>query len=433
MDSQTKYALHKMNRRRFLQAAGATGALAAGSGLLAACGSTGSGGSASKITLQQWYHEYGETGTQQAVLKYAADYSKASSTANVKVNWVAGDYASKLLAALLGNNAPDVFEHYTADEGWVKQGLLEPLDDLFTADVKSDFNQINLNAWTVNGKIYGVKMIDDTQFFYYRKSLLSAAGIDPTTLTSFDALLEAGNKLTTSKVKGLFLGNDAGVGLNQMAVFAAGGDLLVDNKFAFNTPAVASSFAKMREVAQSKAVLTGAPTDWWDPSAFVDGLAAIQWCGLWAMPAVSKALGDDFGIIPWPAFGATGTPIAPWGGWAEMVNAKGKHIAESKALVKSLWIDNTSVQQDWCLNYGFHVPPRKSAATSASKLQSGPAADAVKILNQYGRTVSPMFDSAMSTALSDAASNIVKKNADAASELAKAEQTCQTELQKLLS
>jgi multiple sugar transport system substrate-binding protein len=116
-----------------------------------------------------------------------------------------------------------------------------------------------------------------------------------------------------------------------------------------------------------------------------------------------------------------------------MVNAKSKYVKEAKALVKALWIDNTSVQQDWCLNYGFHIPPRKSVAASATKLQSGPAADVVKVMGSYGRSASPLVDSVMFTALNNAVSNIVKNNANAASEVHRAAQTCQTELQTLLS
>lgn len=429
MDSQTKYALHKINRRRFLQAAGATGALAAGAGLLAACGGTSSSGS--RITLQQMYHEYGEAGTQQAVLKYAADYSK-SAPVNIKVSWIPGAYADKLSTALLSSNPPDVFEHYTFNDNWVKQGLLEPLDDLYTPDTKSDFNPVNLASFTVDGKIYGVKMFDDTEFFYYRKSMLAKAGIDPTTLTSWDALLEAAKKLTTSKTKGLFVANDSGVSLFSLAVYSTGGDLITNNQIAFNTPQVVAAFEKMREVAASNAVLTGAPTDWYDPSAFLNGLTAIQWCGIWAMPAIIKAFGDDFGIIPWPAFGTSGKPTVPWGGFAEMVCAKSKHVAEAKALVKSLWIDDIAVQQDFCLSYGFHVPSRMSVAAKATKLQSGPAAEAVKLLNSYGRTNSPLFTNTMNTTVTDAVTNIVKNNADAASEVAKAAQTCSTQLQQLL-
>ena len=44
-------------------------------------------------------------------------------------------------------------------------------------------------------------------------------------------------------------------------------------------------------------ILSGAPTDWWDPSAFTSGLVAMQWTGLWAMPGIKKGVGDDFGPL----------------------------------------------------------------------------------------------------------------------------------------
>lgn len=415
-------------RRRFMQGAGAVATAVGSAGLLAACGSSTSG-SGSKVALQQWYHQYGETGTEQAAFRYA----KAYSPANVTVEWEAGDYSTKLQTALLGNNPPDVFEYWSPGSSWVKQGLVEPLDDLFTDTVKADFGTGALSAFTLNGHIYGVKMINDTQFFYYRKSMLSKAGINPASLTSMAALLDAGKKLTSGNVKGLFLGNDGGIGRYEMSIYSTGGDILANNQIAFNTPEVVTAIEELKSVVKSSAVLTGAPTDFTDPGSFINGLCAIQWCGLWAMPAITKALGDDFGIFPWPASGTNGKPAAPFGGWAEMVAAKGKHVAESKALVKSIWIDNTTEQQDWCLDYGYHVPPRRSAAALASKLQSGPSADAVYILDTYGRANSPLIDSAMYTAISDAVTNIINNNADAASEISKAAATCTTELTSVLS
>ena len=53
---------------------------------LAACVGTSNGTNNSLPTLAQWYHEYGETGTHEAVLRYAKAYTKA----NVNVNWVHG-------------------------------------------------------------------------------------------------------------------------------------------------------------------------------------------------------------------------------------------------------------------------------------------------------------------------------------------------------
>jgi len=401
----------------------------AGSALLAACGGASSSGT---TTLQQWYHQYGEAGTQQAALRYAANYGKSQSAVNVKVTWVPGDYQTKLSTALLSPSAPDVFEFWVPYDNWVKQGLLEPLDDLFTPAIRSDFEATSLNSFMIGGKVYGVKMLDDSRFLYYRKSMLDKAGIDPKTLTSVDALMGAANRLTSSRVKGLFVGNDGGISqLQQVLIFSTGGDILANNQIVFDTPEVVTALEKLREIATSKAILTGAPTDSDDPSAFTEGLTAMQWSGLWAMPAIIHTLGDDFGVLPWPASGSNGKPVVAWGGWAAMVSAKSKHVKEAKALVKSLWIDNTSAQQDWCLNYGFHIPPRKSVAASATKLQNGPAADAVKLMQNYGRTASPLVDNVMFTALNNAVSNIVKNNANAASELHRAAQACQAELQTL--
>lgn len=69
--------------------------------------SRGFGGSnAAKATLAQWYHQYGEAATQQAVQRYA----KAYPNANVSVQWTPGDYDKKVAAALLTSSGPDIFE-----------------------------------------------------------------------------------------------------------------------------------------------------------------------------------------------------------------------------------------------------------------------------------------------------------------------------------
>jgi multiple sugar transport system substrate-binding protein len=158
----------------------------------------------------------------------------------------------------------------------------------------------------------------------------------------------------------------------------------------------------------------------------------MQFCGLWAMPGITKVLGDDFGIFPWPALDSQSQPAVPLGGWAEMVSAKGKNVAAAKEYVRSLWIDNSSVQIDWNVGYGFHVPPRLSIAAKTTKLQSGPAAQAVEILNKYGHATPPLWDSAMDTALTDAVSNILKNGANPRSALNAAADKANTELQTLL-
>ena len=431
----------QFTRRRLLGALGLGAAAVGGSQLLAACGGGSSGlsgddggASGDKPTIAQWYHQYGEAGTQQAVARYAKEYPDAT----VKVQWTPGDYTSKLNSGLLSSSGPDVFES-SPNIDQVKSGQVVALDDIL-ADVKSDYTEADIKSSTVDGKIYQVKMVDDMGVLYYRKSLLEKAGIQPP--TTIDDLISASKELTTGDVKGLFIGNDAGVtpsfgggSLLGQILWSVGTDFLTpDNKPGFMTSEVSDSFAKMRELFETKSILLGAPTDWWDPSSFTQGLSAMQWCGLWAMPGIQKAIGDDFGVVAWPAYSASvGKPSTFAGGWGAMVSAKAKDVEAAKAFVKWLWIDNSADQEDFNLSYGFHIPPRKSLAAKAEKLQAGPAADALKIFNDYAVAGNPSWTPKMGNAYADAATEIVRKGGDVEQNLTKAEKVVNTELERLFS
>jgi multiple sugar transport system substrate-binding protein len=421
-----------LSRRRFLQY---SGAMTLGGSLLAACAGTSSGGgggsSANLPTLQQWYHQYGEKGTHEAVLRYAKEYTKA----NVKVNWVPGvgnAYGDKVNAALLGSNPPDVFEQSGVTVAQVKAGQLEPLDDLINP-VKSDFTPASLKGVTVNGKIYAIPMIIDMGVIYYRKSLFQKAGIDQPPAT-MDDLIAAAKKLSNGNMKGLYVGPDGGVNaLTYILGWSAGSQFISDdNKIVFNNDRVALAYEKLKELNASGGILPDAPTFWWDPGSINNGLCAMQWCGLWALREVKGALGDDFGIMPWPALDAQGTPATFSGGWQEMIAAKSKNIDAAKAYVKWLWIDNAKVQMDWNTGYGLHVPPRQSTAAQDTFLKTGLPAEAVQILQKYGQANTPYWDSAMDTALTDAVSSILKHGANPMSALNTAADKSNTELQKLL-
>jgi multiple sugar transport system substrate-binding protein len=254
--------------------------------------------------------------------------------------------------------------------------------------------------------------------------------------TTVDELIHAAKTLSTGKMKGIYVGPDGGVdALSYISLWSSGGDMLSsDNtKVTFDTDRTAQALLKLHELNTSGGVLPDAPTFWWDPSAFTQGLAAMQWCGLWAMPGITKALGDDFGIFPFPALDAKGTPATVNGGWAEMVSAKSKNKDAAKEYVKSLWVTNAEVQKDWNVGYGFHVPPRNSTAAATDKLKSGAAAQAVELLTKYGHAIPPYWDATMNTAYKDAVSTIVKSGGNALSILKTAADKCSAELQKLHS
>ncbi|MHA6618687.1 ABC transporter substrate-binding protein [Pseudonocardia sp. DLS-67] len=422
-------------RRTFLSLAGALGL----GGALAACGGdsggldSGSGSGGGRPTLKQWYHLYGESGTEQAVKRYAEGYEPAT----VEVQWTPGDYNSKLASGLLSDSGPDVFEYGEFNVDMVRSGQVVPLDDI-VGPVRDDYTAVDITATSLDGAIYGVKVVDDTGFIYYRKSLLAAAGVQPP--TTMDELIDASRALDRGGVKGLFIGNDAGVtpafgggAMLDPVLWAAGtANLTADNQVGFTTPEAKDSFRKLRELADSGSLLLGAPTDYWDPSAFTQELTAMQWCGLWAMPKIQEALGDDFGIVPWPALSATvGKPSTFLGGWTSMVSAKAQDVDMAKDFTRWLWIDNAEAQEDFNLNYGFHIPPRKSLASRAQKLQEGVAAEALRIFNESAVARNPMWTPKMKSAFADAATAIVRAGGDIDAELGKAQQAVEAELARL--
>lgn len=420
------------SRRDFLAVGGSALAAAA----LAACGSntgrtsTKSGaGSTSGPSLAQWYHQYGESGTEQAVKRYAAAYKQAK----VTVTWTPGNYDQKAAAALLTASGPDVFEAGngpTIDE--IKGKQVVPLDGVLGSAV-SDFNQAIIKRMTYQGSLYAVPETIDMQLLVYRKSLLKKAGVGvPQTV---DELIDAAKKLTTKDVKGLFVGNDGGVGvLGGPALWSAGLDYLTaDNKIGFDDPAAATSLGKLHELWTSKALLLGAPTDWSDPSAIIQNLTAMQWTGLWTLPQLSNSLGSDFGVAPWPKLSdSVGAASVPVGAYGEAVSAKSKNPDAAKAFVKWLWVDKTDYQLDFAQSYGFHIPARTSLVAKADKLKSGPAADAAKLAATNGKAQTPLlWTPAAGAAYTDALTRIIKDGANPTSELKTVIAKAQSELKRI--
>lgn len=406
-----------ISRRRLLSLAGA-------SALLAACGSnTGRGGN--DQALKQWYHAYGEPGVQQAVERYAKAYPKIP----VDVQWNPGDYDSKLATSLLSDGGPDVFES-TLQISSVRANQVVPLDDVF-GDAKSDFAESILATHTVDGKVYGIPQAVDMQMLFYRKSLLAQAGVQPP--STVDELVDAARRLTRDGVKGLFAGNDGGGGvLGGPALWSAGLDYVRDHQVGFDDPLAAQAIGKLRELYAGGGLLLGAVKDWAEPDAFTQGLVAMQWTGLWAVPAVQKALGDDFGVLPFPKLSGSGRPSVPVGAFGAMVNAKSKRIDEAKEFVRWLWVERTDYQEDFNLSYGFHIPPRKSISAKASKLTTGAAADAVKFVRDNAKASNPPdWTSVMRTAFNDAVSRVVRDGAPADTEIKGAAAKVRDELKRL--
>ncbi|MCQ4088365.1 ABC transporter substrate-binding protein [Saccharibacillus sp. JS10] len=185
--------------------------LAASFTLLAACGSqTGgdtaaaSAGTASAATesgkpveIEFWYGLGGNLGDNMKAKIEAFNKSQDE----VVVKGIAqADYTEteqKLQAAIASNNVPAAVLSSNVD--WARKGYYASLDEMIAADPEfksEDFVQTFLNQGKVDGKQYFLPMYGTTQVMYYRKDTLEAAGIDPASLKTWEALADAAAKMT---------------------------------------------------------------------------------------------------------------------------------------------------------------------------------------------------------------------------------------------
>lgn len=421
------------NRRTFL---GATGGALAALGL-AACGSntggvstggSSSGGAASgsQPQLTQWYHEYGEKGVQEAVTRYAADYKDAK----VTVKWTPGNYDQLVPTTLVTNDVPDVFEYANGPTlDMIKAGQVADMTDVI-GSATSQFNKPVLDRLTYQGKIWAVPQTIDMQLLYYRKSVLQSKGLSAP--TTFDQLAAAAAAVKTSSMGGFFAGNDGGVGvLGAMLIWASGNEMLNADKSAlgFLNDKFYSAITAYRTLHGSGNLLQSASADWFDAAPFVNGETAMQWGGLWSLPDVQKKWGDDFGVVPFPAF-AGGRQAVPFGAYSACVPAKSKNVDAAKKFVKWLWVDQEDKQVEFSTKFGTHIPAKPALAGKTTTLASGPGADAAKYVAELGHANDLLWTSALGEAYAAAVTNVVKKNADPKTEFAGVGSKAQTELQR---
>src|SRR5215510_9019160 len=153
-----------------------------------------------QVVIKQWYHQYGEAGTEDAVQKYADEYMAKNPNVKIEINWVAGDYGTQLNTAMaVPDEAPDVYETQVNRDA-AAAGWYADLSDLYTPEIIADFGPAHMSQVSIGGVPYGIKMIDDTWVIYYLKSQFEAAGL--TAPTTFDELIAAAQKLKTDKQAG---------------------------------------------------------------------------------------------------------------------------------------------------------------------------------------------------------------------------------------
>lgn len=268
--------------------------------LLSACGGGDSGGGAQSVTppeeaagnivLSGWASTPAESKLlQDAITQFQAKYPK------VKVDYqpLSGDYPQAMLAKFSARQPPDVF-YFNPEYGqdWIKQQLLEPLDDYIAKanfSTAAFFPKINDGfKGAKDGKLYGLSKDFSPLAMYANTDLLTKAGVTSPP-TTWEELRAAAQKITVPGGKAICLSPEWARAL--AFVYQNGGSLFSDDLKSVTVDSAETKEALNFYVGLVKDGLADVPaklSSGWCGEALGKGKAAIVFEGNWLVPPMKS-------------------------------------------------------------------------------------------------------------------------------------------------
>lgn len=162
---------------------------------LTGCGSKPSeGGSQKEVKITAWVHPFivDPEASQKLWDGFVQKFEAENPGIKVDVQnipWVNRD--QRMLTAFSAGKGPDVvylIPDHLAQFG--AMGIVEPLDDLIPEETIKDYFPNTIEAATIDGKLYGLPMLETVMSYYYNLDLLKEAGWDTNKLPeTWDELL----------------------------------------------------------------------------------------------------------------------------------------------------------------------------------------------------------------------------------------------------
>ena len=371
--------LSPFTRRGFL----ATSLGAAATVSLAACGGgstnvpgqnqapAGSGGAEGydgpAVALNFWN---GFTGGDGKVMKKLVDQFNGEH-ANIKVTmntqqWA--DYYAKLPSAVTAGKGPEVaIMHVDSVATNAARRVIQPLDDVAKALnlTEGDFAPVPWKAGIYNNQRYSIPLDVHPLGFYYNKSVMEKAGLDPEKPPTNAE--EYGTALETMKSKDIqghwatpfpFTGSMT----VQSVLWQFGGEL-------FSPDASTATWADEPGVKAmtwytdliKNGNSPGKIAQDADFVAFQNGKNAFTWNGIWQLLALDEKEGLEWGVAALPNIG--GKPAA-WAGSHQFVLPTQKSQDQNKQTAARVFLNWISQQSlEWAK--GGQVPARNSVRESA--------------------------------------------------------------------
>jgi lactose/L-arabinose transport system substrate-binding protein len=324
-------------RRRLLSALAVAGGLGLASPLLSACtpGSSGeseklapspSAAAAGSVTL--WMRDDDLLKVFKTVIPaFNQKYP------DVKVTMLGVDIVTKLPPTLIsGTGVPDGAFYEDVNIGAQKDHLFD-LTDLMKPHT-ADTLQFKLDVATYDDKLVAVPWDTDPGLLYYNSKVLSEAKVDPKSLTSYDALLEAARTIKAKfpKARPIPLEQDANLGMQWLMMMVnqqqgsglvdGNGDLTIDTDAFRKTLTWIKTVADEDLGARSKFASTG------HIAQLEDGTISLVPWAVWFIflpQSALKTTKGDWRVQSLPAWTDGGAKSGVMGGSSFVIPLKAKN------------------------------------------------------------------------------------------------------------
>jgi raffinose/stachyose/melibiose transport system substrate-binding protein len=136
-------------------------------------------------------------------------YEEAKAEVDVVFEYIANEaYKAKLPTMLQSDARPDIFYSWGGEtlREQAEAGFLESIGDAVPEEVKQTFPEAALNAYTVDGNLYGLPLYATEVVFWVNTDLTEQAGVDHTAIETWDDFLGAVQTLKDAGVTPIVAG-----------------------------------------------------------------------------------------------------------------------------------------------------------------------------------------------------------------------------------
>lgn len=276
-----------------------------------------------------------------------------------KLTWSQG--AEKIKIATFAGVPPDIASSDMPVK-YIKDGLIEPVDDCLDASDRSDYFKPALESFSYGGKIYGFPWAQKTDFLYLNKEIFKKAGVPLPEggMWSYGQFVSSMKKIAASRGIFPFWFNVAPEQASELPfIYRSGGNLL--------TPGTATDGTRFLydAVHTEKISPPGAggmdARDVWVGFREKGDVACAPF-GIWALPPLIKEKKVDFDIAQYPSddparkAGLSGSSVIGFFVFRQSVPEK-----RDACIRLARYITNAENQR--ILKYYGQFPTRKSVAS----------------------------------------------------------------------